>query len=377
MVALVAEPDRRAVDLSTALEQAPADLADHVVEHGLAGLAHLHAKHLRPQYPILVDALAAARQDAWSQHLTTLVDLAVVAVALEPLTGQWAVVKGPALAERTYGRGDLRRYHDVDLLVHPAHFGSALDLLEAAGVTLLDRNWQLIRSSMRAELSLQVAGRTTVDLHWHLLNEAAIRRRAQWDMPQLLARAKPRTLGQLTVPVLDDVDALVHLAVHACLSGGHRLIWLKDLERQQSAFPVPMEEVERRARMARLWPAVHLALLRSSRTFDWPAPPHPPAWSRLNRRLQTDGFRTAGGVGGSGRTLAMGTREGVVSSVAAVAGAVAHHSLFPRLRRTPLRAVVPPVRPQLADLRRLGGTAQDRAGYLRAVAATVVGRPPP
>lgn len=59
----------------------------------------------------------------------------------------------------------------------------------------------------------------------------------------------------------------MHLAVHACLSGGHRMVWLKDIERQLVKYPVPRDVVEQRARSAGLWPHTDLALTRAETTF--------------------------------------------------------------------------------------------------------------
>ena len=351
----------------TRLDVHDMELADHAVRHGLPGLAHQHVRHLVLERPELVEALDEARREAWADHLTKTSDLVETAAALSSLDGPWAVVKGPVLVERTYGRADLRRYHDIDLLVHPRAYGQALTLLEAAGAVLLDRNWQLIRSSSRAELSLQLHGRTTIDLHSHLLTEAEVRSSASWAMGPLLHRAQPAQVGRALVPVLDPVDALLHLAVHATLSGGHRLVWLKDLQLQQSAWPVDMALVKSRAEEAGLWPAVHLALLRAARTFGEPAPAWPPLWSRVNSAVGTDRFRTAGWAG-DGRTLAGATRRSVVSSFRSLVQTALRDQFHPWLRSRGLTRWVPPPPPSLKDLRRRGGSQADREAYLRTVA---------
>jgi hypothetical protein len=327
LIALAQEPGRRRCDLERALAAAPDDLGRRVIDHGLAGIAHRHARHLACAE--LLAELDAARGAAWSSHLTKLADLGELAVALSGLAGRWAAVKGPVLTERVYGRGDLRSYYDIDLLVHPACFGEALEILEAqVGATLLDRNWRLIRSTMRGELSLELHGRTPIDLHWHLLNEASLRRRTSWDMEAVLSRAVVADVGPIRVPVLDPVDSLVHLATHACLSGAHRMIWLKDIERQQARFPVASGDVEARAREAGLWPQVHLALLRAARTFDLPLAAPLPAWSRLNERLGSDRFSTARPLR-NGRLLAAATRSGVPSSLSAAGATVAQDLALP------------------------------------------------
>ena len=368
LVALAREPEQ-GLELEAALGAAPADLARHAQDHGVAGVGHLHARHLVHQFPELVAALDLIRRQGWSDHLTKLADLRTVAEVLAPLAGRWAAVKGPVLAERSYGRADARSYYDLDVLVHPAAFGAAMQLLEESGAELLDRNWALIRASGRAELSYRVNGRTPLDLHWHLVNEAPLRRRTTWDMSALLERATVADVGGVSVPVLADVDALVHVATHACLSGGHRLVWLKDVEQQQLAFPVASAEVERVAREARLWPAVQLALLRSARTFGRPELWEPTAWSRFNDRAGTLGFRTGGGWAGDGRVLGAATRHSAAASLSAVVGTVLTDQALPWGREHRMARWLPPAPPLLEELQRPGGNAADRAAYLAPLAA--------
>jgi hypothetical protein len=369
LVALAADPDDEQPDLAALIDAAPDDLADRVVEQGLAGLAHRNARRLNARFPALVDALDTARKDAWSNHLTKVADLAVVAVAFELLGDEWAVVKGPVLAQRTYGRGDLRNYGDLDVIVNPAAFADALDLLAGAGAVLLDRNWRLIAASMRAELSLEINGRTTIDLHWHLLNEAPLRQAAHWDMTSLLARTVPADVGGVRVPVLDDVDALAHIASHACLSGGNRMIWLKDVERQQRAFPVPSPILEERSRDAGIWAAVHLGMRRAAATFGSPPPPKSPAWSTLSAIGGCDVFQADGRARTSGETLARATRSTLPRSMAAVGTIVAREQLMPLARRHGWARWLPPPPPTLDDLHRDEGTEADRDSYLRRITA--------
>jgi putative nucleotidyltransferase-like protein len=366
LIALAREPDRSAHDLERILADAPGDLGRRVVDHGIAGLAHRHASHLKARFPELLEELDAARRQDWSSHLTKLFDLGQVAAALRDLDGHWAVVKGPVLAERSYRRGDLRGYFDIDLLVAPSCYGDALGLLERAGAVLLDRNWPLIRSQLRGELSLEIHGRTTIDLHWHLLNAPALRRASSWNMDDVLRRAVIADVGPHRVPVLEPLDALVHIAAHACLSGTRRLIWLKDVERQQAAFPVLAADVRARARAAGLWPAVNLALLRAARTFDLPGPAGLTTWSMVNQAVGADRFGTAGRIR-NGRTLAAATRPTLPASVAAVGATVLRDTALPWARSRGFAAWLPDPPPTLEDLRRSNGGQADRDAYLAAI----------
>ena len=71
---------------------------------------------------------------------------------------------------------------------------------------------------------------------------------------------------------LDAVDTLLHLCVHATLSGGDRMIWSKDVERAIAVDAPPWDEVLRRARSWRAGPSVAIALDRARRQLGAPVP---------------------------------------------------------------------------------------------------------
>jgi hypothetical protein len=369
LIALAEEPERRRRDLAAVLSAAPEGVGRLAVDHGIAGVAYAHARHLQDHFPDLLAELDAARRQAWINHRTTVADLSELAPVFDKLGAPWAVVKGPVLVERAYGRADLRSYYDLDILVEPAAYGDALTALVSEGAFMIDNNWALIRSSRRAELSLCVRDRTIVDLHWHLLNEVSLRRATRWDMHAVLGRAFTADVGPARVPVLDPADAVMHLAVHACLAGGHRMVWLKDIERQLVKYPVPRDLVEQRAREAGLWPPTDLALTRAEMTFDLAADGHQAPWTRVNRWLGTDRFRLSDGFLGNGRTLASATRATVARSAGAVGAIVARDQVLPWGRSRGLGRWLPAPPPSVEDLQRHGGSPRDRQAYLQMVAA--------
>jgi hypothetical protein len=124
--------------------------------------------------------------------------------------------------------------------------------LERAGHTILDRNWRAIRSEMNGQVHARLAAGVTVDLHWNLVNHANLRQAFPIDTAPLFERSREVMVGDTPVRTLSSADTLVHLALHTCLSGGDRLIWLKDVEQvllhDQPAWP---EVIER----ARAWNA--------------------------------------------------------------------------------------------------------------------------
>ncbi|HEY8339153.1 MAG TPA: nucleotidyltransferase family protein [Egibacteraceae bacterium] len=215
--------------------------------HGVSGyvfraLSQLGAADLAPR-------LEAAYHGALRDHLRTVADLAALAPALEA-TGEWAVLKGPVLAARLHEQPGLRRYGDLDLLVRPADLPAALAALEACGARPAGDDWGVLRRDGVGEVALTLPSGTVVDLHWDVVNEARVRRAFDLPAGALLARSRRVELGGVEVRTLDPVDTLLHLCLHACLGGGQRLVWLKDVERAAAAV-CDWDEVVARARASR------------------------------------------------------------------------------------------------------------------------------
>ena len=144
-------------------------------------------------------------------------------------------MKGPVLAEHCYPAAELRTYEDLDLLVRPRDFEVTIDALEHAGFDLVDRNWALIRDERRAQLHLRLPMGTIADVHWHLLNRGSVRRAFAVPTDELFARSRTLDVAGTTVSTLGRVDTLLHLCLHATLSGGDRLIWSKDSSARSSS----------------------------------------------------------------------------------------------------------------------------------------------
>jgi len=258
------------------VEQPVPELVAHVTRHGVNGVGAAALRHgvvgclwtaLRGSGLAGLPGAAGIRvayQAAVATHLRTLVDLELVDAALGAAGLPYLVVKGPVLAETVYSRPDLRGYVDLDVLVAPAAFAAAVAALEAAGCQVYERNWRLAKQFMLGELRLFTPAGTVVDLHWHLVAERRVREALSVDLAGIRDRARQVTLGGRRVATLDPADTVVHLALHASLTGGHRLVWLKDLEQALSRPDAP-EWTELGARAA-TWgagPAVALMLGRT------------------------------------------------------------------------------------------------------------------
>lgn len=215
-------------------------------------------------------------------HLRSLHDLARVGRALDQAGVPWLVVKGPVLAQM-YQRDDQRSYADLDLVVPGLSLRDAIAVLDDGENTIIDRNWALLRRNVAGEVHLRLAHGTTADLHWHLLNRAPLRRAFQVDMRGVFERARPVRLGAIQARTLGRADTLVHLGLHGCLSGGNRLVWLKDIERCLADEPPNWDEIVARAHQWRAHLALSAMLARAQRVLSVEVP------TSVGRSLAPDG----------------------------------------------------------------------------------------
>jgi hypothetical protein len=247
-------------------------------------LAHASRHRVLPFVARSIDATAVAVPDdigSWvtrtrarwaATHLLVLADLSGAANVLRSENIPFLVVKGPVLSEHAYPSSDLRMYGDLDVLVPPARFGHAVAVLRAAGATLIDRNWTLARAEVRGQLHLQLPLGTVADTHWHLVNRVSVRRGFSIRTESLFNRAREVTVGAGPVPTLNPVDMLLHLCLHTSLSGGNRLIWLKDIERAIATDRPGWDAVVERAHRWRAGRSAGIALARSRRTLGTSVP---------------------------------------------------------------------------------------------------------
>lgn len=223
--------------------------------------------------PAVVDRLRGLHRASSRSHLRVTAALASTAEALDAADVRWLVFKGPVLSEVVYRVPEMRLYRDLDLLVARQDFGTALRALEGAGGVLLDHNWPLIERDGYGELNLVERYGTPLDLHWQLLFSQALRNQFPVPVDQVLERATDVEVRGRTVRTLDATDSLLHLAFHAALNGGDRLIWLKDLEQSARHRPPEWEELVVRARAWRVHLQVALLLARAERTVGAALPP--------------------------------------------------------------------------------------------------------
>lgn len=347
-------------------------LVDHACIHGVEACVHLSLRSVNGVGHETRSQLEQAYFVALRSHALAIRDLAVAAEAFDDAGLSWLAFKGPVLAEHVYRRADLRSYGDLDLLVRPADLSLAVAALESAGGQLLDRNWSMVLKHMRGQLHVRLPAGTTVDLHWDLLNDVASRQVFPVDVNDLIDRRNTVEIGESAIPTLCVEDTVVHLALHACTSGGNRLIGYKDLEQAVAQLPIDWDAVIRRAREWRAGQAAAVMLVVASRAFDFDvdrdvirALSPGPAWRRLARLAdRLSPVENWNGGDSLIRDLCRSTRGDERASISALARRVAS---FAKARRRvgPHKVDRDPTSPR--SLLYPGGDDADRAAYFTAV----------
>lgn len=261
----------------------PEALSAAVFIHKIAPAVYLHLRE-DPEAPAeLVEPMLERYQQQMVRQLQVQADLAHISNVLGDAGLRWLTMKGPALAEHLWSRPDLRQYIDLDILVDRRSFGAVLDTLIAAGAEMVDQNWEMIERQVRAEVSLRLPNGTSLDLHWNLVNSPVLRKDFRFETAELLARSIEIKIGSVSAPTLDPADTLLHLAYHTAHSGGHRLMWLKDVERAASNPDLDWAETLTRARRDGIALPLAVVLARSGEVVGFEKTP-PAAALRPARR---------------------------------------------------------------------------------------------
>lgn len=258
--------------LGTLVEAAPVQLLPAAADlHRIAGTVLLGLVKL-PGAPAAVCAdLDSLRSDAAFNHLISIGALSQIAAEFDRANLTWVVMKGPVAAGLLYpGVGD-RSYLDIDLLVQAADFARAVQILEDLGYRHSVHNWALAEEMLAGEIGL-TSPHGSIDLHWHLHYGREDRRPFALSPEVMLERSRRVLVSSLDVPTFDSVDTLLTLAFHAARSDGHRLMWIKDIERSIMKEQPDFDELVRRSLLARCGPPVGLMLARARRLLRAPVP---------------------------------------------------------------------------------------------------------
>jgi hypothetical protein len=189
-------------------------------------------------HPALDDFVARAhkqdRRDELDEGAVAALD-AIGSAGAEAL-----LLKGPALAQRLYAKGETRGYTDIDLLVPPRHLTRARQALIALGYGRPEECLGIVDVA-GIQHSETWAGRPKpnvalwLDLHWRLSGCEAPGDFA-WD--QLAEGRGWIELAGRQVPILGDHGLALHLALHVAQDVGRNTKTIGDLVRGIERWPV-------------------------------------------------------------------------------------------------------------------------------------------
>ncbi len=211
--------------------------------------------------------LATMRDQSSLRHLLVIGALSELGRAFDGGGLSWVVMKGPVVAGLLYPDVGDRTYNDLDLLLDRRDFPQAMRILEDLGYRHTIHNWALAEEMLAGQVGM-TSRQVNIDLHWHLHYSRDDRRPFALDPRAMIDRARRVVVSGLVVPTLDPTDTLVTLAFHAARSDGHRLVWLKDVERSVAVDAPDFDELVRRCRAYRCAPPVGLILSRARWLLD-------------------------------------------------------------------------------------------------------------
>jgi len=138
--------------------------------------------------------------------------------------------KGPALAVYAYGKLELRRFVDLDILVRKADVLRAKDLLTARGF-VCGTSWTDAQQAllMRTQHNLSMSqedGRLIVELHWEVASSLFA---SSLQAEEFWGRLRTMRLNNVTVKCLSPEDLLLSLCVHGSKHFWERLAWICDV----------------------------------------------------------------------------------------------------------------------------------------------------
>ena len=139
------------------------------------------------------------------------------------------ILKGAALAETVYKDIGLRRFGDIDFLVHESDLQKAKQKLSEQGY-ILDEHVSPIEYNEKFGCDLNYAKNSYVfEIHWHIARKTGSDRFVKIEIDRMWENAQPARIAGVDTFVLSPEDLLFHLCVHLPKHCYSRLIWFCDI----------------------------------------------------------------------------------------------------------------------------------------------------
>ncbi len=134
-------------------------------------LAHWNLRRVGYDHPAM-GILKGIRRRAWYENQKKFLQLAADLAVMDDGSSPLLLLKGGALALSTYQDAGLRQMADFDFACEPRLTQQMLDRLEASGWARTTRSPRTLDEGYmryRHAIGLEQEGRSTLDVHWHLL----------------------------------------------------------------------------------------------------------------------------------------------------------------------------------------------------------------
>lgn len=193
--------------------------------------------------------------------------------------------KGPALAVFAYSNLSLRRFIDLDIIVHRKDVARAGDILMSEGYVphpvLTRAQQEAVLRTQHGQAFLDARKKIIVELHWDV---AGKRFSAQYDSEGIWQRLETVRVCDATLYTLSAEDTLLALCVHGSKHFWERLSWVCDVaELIGSHQEIDWARVAGRARASGGWRMLALGLLLAKGLLDAPLP------AEIRRSIEKDG----------------------------------------------------------------------------------------
>ena len=165
----------------------------------------------------------AARNIRMTQHLLKVIDL------LADSDIEAMPFKGPVLAVQAYGDLSMRRFGDLDILIHAKNVSSVYQILSDQGYILTEPDQMSIERRLtdigQKDLCFSFHD-DILELHWKLIERLYA---VPLDMDQIWDRSLPFFINGQKVKTLSPEDMVIVLCFHGLKHSWQSLNWLADL----------------------------------------------------------------------------------------------------------------------------------------------------
>jgi hypothetical protein len=192
--------------------------------------------------------------------------------------------KGPVLAEAAYGSIHLRRFSDIDVLVHETDVSAVRQLLISQGFKPNPHSWENLsnpnaenigfaKETMRhsgEEAFIHEQTLVTIDLHWQLMpNFFAV----PFDLEQIWSTRQAYSVEGVEVHSLNPQDLLLYLCAHGSKELWRYLIWVCDVAEVVRIYPnLPWLDLWSRSKVLGIERMFLLGLALAHDLLDLPLP---------------------------------------------------------------------------------------------------------